>query len=179
MNETPTQDELQQFSLRAFKGVEAGLGQADPTAEIAKKLEASHPGHLVLVQAGTFLHGFDRTESLTSYRRYSSTPAAAVNLFQPPKGKTMNRMQMTNVLAITGDVTKKVAEQQLTALLSAIKDSLAAGEDVTVTDNFTLFVETRDERPGRNPKTGEPLTIPAKRVIKFRPYKHFRDAVEK
>lgn len=91
----------------------------------------------------------------------------------------MNRMQMTNVLAITGDVTKKVAEQQLTALLSAIKDSLAAGEDVTVTDNFTLFVETRDERPGRNPKTGEPLTIPAKRVIKFRPYKHFRDAVEK
>lgn len=91
----------------------------------------------------------------------------------------MNRMQMTNVLAITGDVTKKVAEQQITALLSAIKDSLAAGEDVTVTDNFTLFVETRDERLGRNPKTGEPLTIPAKRVIKFRPYKHFRDAVEK
>ena len=61
MNDTPTQDELQQFSLRAFKGVEAGLGQADPTAEIAKKLEAAYPGHLVLVQAGKFLHGFDRT----------------------------------------------------------------------------------------------------------------------
>lgn len=89
----------------------------------------------------------------------------------------MNRMQMTNILAITGDVTKKVAEQQLTALLSAIKESLAGGEEVTVTDNFTLFVETREERAGRNPKTGEPLTIPAKRVIKFRPYKHFRDAV--
>lgn len=91
----------------------------------------------------------------------------------------MNRMQMTNTIAAAGGVTKKVAEQQLTALLSAIKDSLAAGEDVTVTDNFTLFVETREARPGRNPKTGETLTIPAKRVIKFRPYKHFREAVEK
>lgn len=52
---------MQEFSLRAFKGVEAGLGQADPVAEKARKLEAAHPGHLVLVQAGKFLHGFDRT----------------------------------------------------------------------------------------------------------------------
>lgn len=61
MSDIPTQDELQQFSLRAFKGIEAGLGLADPTADISMKLEAAHPGHLVLVQAGKFLHGFDRT----------------------------------------------------------------------------------------------------------------------
>lgn len=91
----------------------------------------------------------------------------------------MNRMQMTNTLAAAGGVTKKVAEQQLTALLSAIKESLGGGEEVVVTDNFKLFVETRAARTGRNPKTGETLTIPAKRVIKFAPYKHFRDAVEK
>lgn len=89
----------------------------------------------------------------------------------------MNRMQMTTALAVAGDVTKKVAEQQLTALLSAIKDSLAAGEDVTVTDNFKLSVDVRKARTGRNPKTGATLDIPAKRVIKFTPYKHFRDAV--
>lgn len=91
----------------------------------------------------------------------------------------MNRMQMTNTLAATGDVTKKVAEQQLSALLQAIKESLAAGEDVTVTDNFKLSVDTRKARTGRNPKTGEAIEIPAKRVIKFTAYKHFRDAVEK
>lgn len=61
MTDTPTTEELQQFSLRALRGIEAGLGQADPTAEIARKLEAAHPGHLILVQAGKFLHGFDRT----------------------------------------------------------------------------------------------------------------------
>lgn len=90
----------------------------------------------------------------------------------------MNRMQMTQTLSVSGNVTKKVAEQQLTALLSAIKESLGAGEEVVVTDNFKLSVDTRAARTGRNPKTGEALEIPSKRVIKFVAYKHFRDAVE-
>lgn len=68
----PTGDELQQFSIRAFKGVDVGLGSADPGAAIAAKLEAQHPGHLVLVQAGNFLHGYDRTafalHTLKQYR---------------------------------------------------------------------------------------------------------------
>jgi len=36
---TPTSDELSKFSISAFKGIEAGLGQADPVATIAQKLE--------------------------------------------------------------------------------------------------------------------------------------------
>ena len=63
MNETPkpTIEEQTQFSLRAFKGIEVVLGQADPVATIAQKLEVQHPGHLILVQAGTFLHAYDRS----------------------------------------------------------------------------------------------------------------------
>ena len=91
----------------------------------------------------------------------------------------MNRMQMTDALAAVGGVTKNLADQQLSALLSGITDALAAGEDVVVPDNFKLSVDTRKARTGRNPKTGETLAIPAKRVIKFAAYKHFRDAVEK
>lgn len=72
MNDTtPTTEELTQFSLRAFKGIEAGLGQADPVATIAQKLEALHPGHLILVQAGKFLHGYDRTAyALSILKKY-------------------------------------------------------------------------------------------------------------
>lgn len=63
MKETPkpTPEELDQHNLKTFKGIEVGLGEADPVATIAAKLEAQHPGHLILVQAGTFLHGYDRT----------------------------------------------------------------------------------------------------------------------
>lgn len=66
--QTPTTEELHEFSLRAFRGVDAGLGLDDPTAETARKLEAQHPGHLVLIQAGKFLHGYDRSHALQSYR---------------------------------------------------------------------------------------------------------------
>lgn len=59
--QTPTTGEQAELAIRAYKGIELGLGQADPVAAIAAKLEAQHPGHLILVQAGTFLHGYDRT----------------------------------------------------------------------------------------------------------------------
>lgn len=71
MSDAPTTDELQQFSIRAFRGIDVGLGQADPTAEIARKLESQHPHHLILVQAGKFLHGFDRTAyALSTLKKY-------------------------------------------------------------------------------------------------------------
>lgn len=69
--QNPTTEEQSEFSLRALRGVEAGLGQADPGAEVARKLEAAHPGHLVLVQAGKFLHGYDRTAyALSTLKKY-------------------------------------------------------------------------------------------------------------
>jgi hypothetical protein len=67
----PTAEELSQHNLRTFKGIEVGLGEADPVATIAAKLEAQHPGHLILVQAGKFLHGYDRTAyALATLKQY-------------------------------------------------------------------------------------------------------------
>lgn len=57
----PTGEEITTFSLKAFKGIELGLGLADPVASIAKTLEAAYPGHMILVQVGKFLHGYDRS----------------------------------------------------------------------------------------------------------------------
>ena len=59
--QNPTTDEQAQLQIRSYRGIELGLGQADPVAAISAKLETQHPGHLVLVQAGNFLHGYDRT----------------------------------------------------------------------------------------------------------------------
>ena len=72
MNDTnPTAEELDLHSLTSFKGIEVGLGEADPVATVAAKLEAQHPGHLILVQAGKFLHGYDRTAyALTILKSY-------------------------------------------------------------------------------------------------------------
>lgn len=63
MNEiiTPTATEAGDLAIRSYRGIELGLGQADPVAEVAAKLGAQYPDHLILVQAGKFLHGYDRT----------------------------------------------------------------------------------------------------------------------
>lgn len=79
--QNPTTDEAQQLAIRTHRGIELGLGDADPGAEIYTKLEAQYPGHLVLVQAGKFLHGYDRTAhalaTLKSYKlKLVGTPAA-------------------------------------------------------------------------------------------------------
>lgn len=57
----PTTDEQNQYRISSFKGIDVGLGQADPVASISAKLEQQYPNHLILVQAGTFLHGYDKT----------------------------------------------------------------------------------------------------------------------
>jgi hypothetical protein len=57
----PTVEEQDQFSIKAFKGIEVGIGKADPLASTTKKLESRYPDHLILIQAGSFLHGYDRT----------------------------------------------------------------------------------------------------------------------
>ncbi len=57
----PTDEESTKFSIRAYKGIYVGLGQDDPGATIARTLEQQYPGHLILIQAGKFLQGYDRT----------------------------------------------------------------------------------------------------------------------
>jgi len=68
----PTREEETNFSIRAFKGIEVGLGQDDPLVEIARKLEERYPNHLILVQQGKFLHGFDKTAYALSVLKSTS-----------------------------------------------------------------------------------------------------------
>jgi hypothetical protein len=67
----PTTDEVTQYALTSYKGIDVGLGKSDPMTGVAKKLEAQYPNHLILIQAGRFLHGFDRTaHALSTLKGY-------------------------------------------------------------------------------------------------------------
>lgn len=59
--EHPSQQERNQYRISSYRGIKVGLGVADPLATAATKLAQQYPNHLVLMQAGKFLHGFDRT----------------------------------------------------------------------------------------------------------------------
>lgn len=74
--------------------------------------------------------------------------------------------------------SKAKAEEALDAVLSCLRDALAAGESVTFTGFGSFKVSERAERKGRNPKTGEPITIEACKVVKFTPGKTLKDAIK-
>lgn len=59
--ESPTSEEAAEFGITSFKGIDVGLGKADKVADIAEKLAEQYPLHLIFVQAGGWLQGYNKT----------------------------------------------------------------------------------------------------------------------
>jgi DNA-binding protein HU-beta len=91
----------------------------------------------------------------------------------------MNKAELVKHLAESADVTKAQAESVLNELVATVKDTVAAGNEITITDLGKFSATERAARTGRNPKTGEDIEIPAKRAPKFSPAKSFKDLVNK
>ncbi len=75
--------------------------------------------------------------------------------------------------------TKKKSESFLNACVEAIEEDLQNGGNLKLTGFGSFKVEHRKEREGRNPQTGEKITIPASRVVKFSPGKELRENIQK
>ena len=69
------------------------------------------------------------------------------------------------------------AEQAFVGALDAIGQALQTGEKVSLVGFGTFSVAQREARQGRNPATGNTIQIPAKKVVKFKPYCKLKDAV--
>jgi DNA-binding protein HU-beta len=89
----------------------------------------------------------------------------------------MNKSDMIEQIAQAAEVSKSAAERAVDALVAAIKTSLREGEMVTLVGFGSFYVGTRKARAGRNPRTGEKLSIAAAKVPKFRAGKALKDAI--
>jgi len=88
----------------------------------------------------------------------------------------MNKAQLIAHLADHANVTKRQAEDVLNSLTTAILDTVQAGGELAITDIGKFGSAARAERAGRNPATGEAITIAAKRVPHFSAAKALKDA---
>jgi DNA-binding protein HU-beta len=79
-------------------------------------------------------------------------------------------------VAKTG-ITKKQAAAAVGTILDSVKDALAAGDRVSLVGFGSFSVKKRAAREGRNPRTGKPLKIPAKKVPVFKAGKALKDSV--
>ncbi len=87
----------------------------------------------------------------------------------------MNKAELIEEVASETGLTKRTSGRAIDAVLSAISDSLAEGEKVTLVGFGTFGVRQRKARTGRNPQTGATIQIPAKKVPKFVPGKTLKE----
>ena len=74
-------------------------------------------------------------------------------------------------------MSKADAKKALDAFLTVTGDALKKGDRVTLVGFGSFSVSERSARTGRNPQTGKEITIPAKKVIKFKAGSELTDAV--
>lgn len=89
----------------------------------------------------------------------------------------MNKTELTVQVAEKAQMTKKVASEAVEAVFGTIAEELAKGEKVTIVGFGTFEVRERGERPGVNPATKQPITIPATKVPAFKAGKTLKEKV--
>ena len=89
----------------------------------------------------------------------------------------MNKSEFIKAMAANSGMTLGDAENALNGLVRTVTDELKAGGSITIAGFGTFAVGERAERTGRNPKTGEAITIAAAKTPKFKAGKGLKDAV--
>jgi integration host factor subunit alpha len=75
-------------------------------------------------------------------------------------------------------LNKREAKEFVDSFFEAIRDALERGENVKLSGFGNFQLREKNQRPGRNPKTGEEIPISARRVVTFRPGQKLRARVE-
>lgn len=89
----------------------------------------------------------------------------------------MNRTELVAAIAERAEISKKDSEKAVKAFIDVVTEELKKEEKIQLVGFGTFEVSKRAARTGKNPQTGEPMTISACNVPKFKAGKALKDAV--
>ena len=89
----------------------------------------------------------------------------------------MNKNDLVNVVSDKAGLSKADATKAVDAVIDAITNSLRGGTEVRLVGFGTFLVSSRAASTGRNPRTGEAISIPAAKLPKFKAGKALKDAL--
>ena len=89
----------------------------------------------------------------------------------------MNKTEFIAAVAEKAEISKKDSEKALKAFVDVVAEQLKAGDKVQLVGFGTFEVSERAAREGRNPQTGETMTIAAWKAPKFKAGKALKDAI--
>jgi len=107
-----------------------------------------------------------------------SPPFVATRPPLPSLPRPMNKADLVNLVAARTELTKTDVSQVVDAAIETIIDSVVEGKKVSILGFGSFEPRERSARQGLNPKTGEKIKIPAKRVPAFTAGKMFKDRVQ-
>ena len=93
--------------------------------------------------------------------------------------KTLTRQDISEALYNKIGLSKYESSVMLEYVLKQISNALIDGESVKLSSFGTFYLRQKQERVGRNPKTGVTATINARRVITFKPSKLMKERINK
>jgi len=91
----------------------------------------------------------------------------------------MTKAELISAVAERADLTKKDSDKAVSAVIDAITDALVEGDKVSLVGFGTFEVKDRAARKGINPRTKEPMPIPASKLPAFKAGKALKEAVAK
>ena len=91
----------------------------------------------------------------------------------------MNKTELVSAIAERTELTKKDADAAIKAFIDVVGEELEKGEKVQLAGFGTFEITERAQREGINPRTKEPITIPASKAPKFKAMKALKERVNK
>lgn len=92
---------------------------------------------------------------------------------------TITKSQVVELVIERIGFTKNKSVDVVEQLLEIIKKSLESGDDVLISNFGKFHVADKGKRKGRNPATGQAITLPARRVITFKASQNLRDKINR
>ena len=91
----------------------------------------------------------------------------------------MTKAEIVERIHASTGMTQKESMEMVEAVFSIMKSTLETGETLKISGFGSFVVKQKNDRRGRNPQTGEAITIEARRVLSFKPSSVLRDAINK
>ena len=92
-----------------------------------------------------------------------------------PKEGAMTKAQLIDEVARVADLSRKHAELIIDIFFQSIVNALERGEKIELRGFGSFRIRQRNARQGRNPKTGETVSVPAKRIPYFKPGRELKE----
>ncbi len=91
---------------------------------------------------------------------------------------TLTRMDLSEAVFREVGLSRNESAELVESVLDHISDALVSGESVKISSFGTFSIRDKNERVGRNPKTGEEVPIAPRRVLTFRPSHLMKERVD-